>query len=158
LSREAAVDRNIVTPDARRHLAVGWWSILGFGAFGLILEILHGWKAGVYVDVSNDTRRLMWTLAHAHGTLLGLVHIAFAVSMPYLTALDASRRRAASRSFVAATILLPGGFFLGGVRFYAGDPGIGVALVPVGAVALMVGAWFVISGMRSSRSHEGTKI
>ena len=26
-------------------------------------------------------RRLMWTLAHAHGTLLGLVHIAFAVTV-----------------------------------------------------------------------------
>jgi hypothetical protein len=132
--------------ESRRHLRVGWWSVLGFGAFVLVLEILHGMKAGFYLDVSNDTRRLMWTLAHAHGTLLGLVHIAFAVSLPWLPALGAAGRRAASRSLIAATILLPGGFFLGGVRFYAGDPGVGIALVPVGAMALLVGAWVVAAG------------
>ena len=37
----------------------------------------------------------------------------------------------------AASVLLPGGFFLGGVVFYAGDPGIGVLLVPAGAALLL---------------------
>ena len=35
-------------------------------------------------------------------------------------------------------MLLPGGLFLGGVTVYAGDPGVGVALVPVGAVLLLL--------------------
>ena len=38
---------------------------------------------------------------------------------------------------MAASVLLPGGFFLGGIAFYSGDPGLGVLLVPVGAVLLL---------------------
>jgi len=37
-----------------------------------------------------------------------------------------------------ATVLLPGGFFLGGAMIYAGDPGVGILLVPVGALLLLV--------------------
>ena len=66
---------------AVRHLAFGWWSLFVFGALGLILETLHGFKVPAYLDVSNESRRLMWTLAHAHGTLLGLIHIAFALTL-----------------------------------------------------------------------------
>ena len=36
-----------------------------------------------------------------------------------------------------ASLLLPGGFFLGGVVIYAGDPGLGILLVPVGALLLL---------------------
>ena len=38
-----------------------------FGTLGLVLETLHGFKIGAYLDVSNETRRLMWRLAHVHG-------------------------------------------------------------------------------------------
>src|SRR5438132_2421685 len=69
------------TTYARRHLRFGWWSLLAFATFGLVLESLHGFKVGAYLDVSNETRRLMWTLAHAHGSLLGLAHVVFAVSV-----------------------------------------------------------------------------
>jgi len=58
---------------ALRHLRFGWWSLLVFATLGLILESLHGFKVRAYLDVSNETRRLMWTLAHAHGTLLAVV-------------------------------------------------------------------------------------
>ena len=47
-----------------------------------------------------------------------------------------ARRRFASRCLVAASILLPAGFFLGGFGIHGGDPGLGVLLVPVGAVLL----------------------
>ncbi|OFW27020.1 MAG: hypothetical protein A3H97_09200 [Acidobacteria bacterium RIFCSPLOWO2_02_FULL_65_29] len=113
-----------------------------FGALGLALETLHGFKVGAYVNGANETRRLMWTLAHAHGALLGLVHIAFAVSLPALPSMGGAERRA-SRALIGASLLLPGGFFLGGVRFYAGDPGLGVALVPIGAMLLLIAAWTV---------------
>jgi hypothetical protein len=125
------------SPFVRRHLRVGWWSIFVFAGLGLTLETLHGFKVGAYVDVSNEARRLMWTLAHAHGTLLGLVHIAFAVSLRHLPALPLPTQRQLSRLLIGASLLLPGGFFLGGVRFYAGDPGLGVVLVPAGAVLLL---------------------
>ena len=119
-----------------RHLKVGWWSLAAFGLLGLALETLHGFKVGTYLDASNETRRLMWTLAHAHGTLLGLVHLGFAATLR-LGALDPRRLAAASGALIGASVLLPGGFFLGGVPFYAGDPGVGIALVPIGAALLI---------------------
>ena len=61
---------------ASRHLHWGWWGLLVFLSLGIILEALHGFKVGAYLDVGNETRRLMWTLAHAHGTMLSLIHMA----------------------------------------------------------------------------------
>ena len=110
-----------------------------FGLLGLVLETLHGFKVGAYLDVSNDTRRLMWTLAHAHGTLLGVVHLGFAFTLRHLDP-DAPSIRSASSALIGASVVLPAGFFLGGIRFYAGDPGVGVALVPIGAVLLIYAA------------------
>ncbi|PYL06334.1 MAG: hypothetical protein DME34_09145, partial [Verrucomicrobia bacterium] len=57
-----------------RNLRFGWWSLLVFLMIGAGLETLHGFKIGWYVDVGNETRRLMFTLAHAHGTALALVN------------------------------------------------------------------------------------
>src|SRR4051812_49133043 len=108
---------------ARRHLRFGWWSLLVFSGLGLLLELLHGFKFRMYLDVSNDTRRLMWTLAHAHGTLLALVHIAFALNVAAFPDVGVRRLRLISRTLIASSILLPAGFFLGGVAFYSGDPG-----------------------------------
>src|SRR5213595_4363104 len=59
-----------------RNLRFGWWSLLLFLSLGGVLETLHGFKVGWYVDVGNEMRRLMFTLAHAHGTLLALLNIA----------------------------------------------------------------------------------
>jgi hypothetical protein len=118
---------------------MGWLSIALFGAAGLVLETLHGLKVGAYLDVSSETRRLMWTLAHAHGTLLGLVHLGMAFTVES-AGLSGPRVARASSSLVAAGWLLPAGFFLGGVQFYSGDPGIGIALVPVGALLAIAAA------------------
>jgi hypothetical protein len=137
--------------QTRRHLLLGWWSIFVFGTVGLILETFHGFKVGAYLDVANETRRLMWTLAHAHGTLLGLVHVAFAVTLGLLPSIDRPRVQLISRALVTASILLPGGFFLGGIQFYAGDPGIGVAVVPLGAAALLLAAWWVARAVHRER-------
>jgi hypothetical protein len=65
---------------ARRHARIGWWSLLVFAALGLLLESFHGFKVAAYLDVSNETRRLMWRLAHVHGTLLGVL-ILFGLSV-----------------------------------------------------------------------------
>jgi hypothetical protein len=127
-------------PDAliRRHLQLGWWALLIFLTAGLVLEALHGFKVEAYLRVSNETRRLMWTLSHAHGTLLGLVNIAFAATLRAVPAWAEPKKRFASAALVAATILMPAGFFLGGLFIYAGDPGLGILLVPVGGILLFV--------------------
>lgn len=128
----------------RRHLRCGWWALFVFLLLGATLETLHGFKAGFYLDVSNETRRLMWTLAHAHGALLGLVNVAAGLSVHMLPGLATSGRLPLlSGALVAATVLLPAGFFAGGVTFYSGDPGVGIALVPVGAACLAIAVFLM---------------
>jgi hypothetical protein len=131
-------------PDySRRHLRFGWWSLLVFATLGLVLETLHGFKVRAYLDVSNDTRRLMWTLAHAHGTLLALIHVVFGLTIRSGLDIAAANQRLVSNALMAASVLLPGGFFLGGVVFYSGDPGLGVLLVPVGAMSLLIAVFII---------------
>jgi hypothetical protein len=134
----------------RRHLRFGWWALLLFAALGLMLEALQGFKVAAYLDVSNETRRLMWRLAHAHGALLGAVNILFALTLDASPSAFPGAPRI-STSLIAATILLPLGFFLGGVAFYSGDPGIGVLLVPVGAALLILSLYWIASAV-SNRS------
>jgi hypothetical protein len=55
-----------------------------------------------------------------------------------MTARSARAQAIASNSLLAATALLPIGFFLGGASAEGGDPGAGVALVPVGGLLLVV--------------------
>jgi hypothetical protein len=117
-----------------RNLRFGWWSLLVFLSLGGLLEIFHGFKIGWYVDVGNDMRRLMFTLAHAHGTALALVNIAAG-----LTARSVEKfvlRPSVSASLIWAGVLFPLGFFLGGVVTYGGDPGLGIWLVPIAAILL----------------------
>jgi len=123
-----------VTQRADRNLRFGWWSLLVFLSLGAALETLHGFKIGWYVDVGNETRRLMFTLAHAHGTLLALVNIAAGLTERNMDRF--SLRPSVSFALIWAAILLPAGFFLGGIVIYDGDPGLGVWLVPIGALLL----------------------
>ncbi|MBI2805536.1 MAG: hypothetical protein HYX68_11215 [Planctomycetes bacterium] len=121
-----------------RHLQFAWWSLLCFVVLGITLEALHAFKLGWYLGPGAETRRLMWTLSHAHGTLLALVHAAFAFTCYALPTAMTMRHRLASALLMAASVLLPGGFFLGGVFVLEGDPGLGIWLVPFGAVALLL--------------------
>lgn len=124
-----AIDRAL----ASRHQRIGWWSLAVFATLGLALETLHGLKVGLYLDVGNDTRRLLWTLAHAHGALVGVLHVLYG-----LTLQSAPASPVASRCLTLAGVLLPGGFFIGGIDVHGGDPGLGVLLVPPAAVLLIV--------------------
>lgn len=137
----AAAPRSATPTSAAslRHLRIGWTSIALFGVVGLVLETLHGFKVGAYLDVSNETRRLMWTLAHAHGTLFGVLHLGMAFTLQS-AGLSSALARRASAALLAAGVLLPAGFFLAGIQFYSGDPGLGIALVPVGAVCAIYAA------------------
>ena len=117
-----------------RHISFGWWSLLVFLTLGVALEVMHGLKIGWYLDVASETRRLTWTLAHAHGVLLAILHIVFGL----MVRVTGSGRPVASSCLLASSFLLPGGFFLGGVFIHDGDPGLGILLVPVGALLLFV--------------------
>jgi len=113
-----------------------------FATLGLLLELLHGFKIQLYLSVSNETRRLMWTLAHAHGVLLAIINIVFGltVSSGRLSIGSVARN---SMALIVASILLPGGFFAAGIQFYAGDPGVGIVGVPVGAALLLVAVFSI---------------
>jgi hypothetical protein len=142
---------------SQRHLRVGWWSLLGFAMLGLTLEALHGFKVRAYLDTSNETRRLMWTLAHAHGIGLALVHIVFGVMLRAAPESAPRNVSLTSTALVLASVLLPGGFFLGGIAFYAGDPGVGIALVPVGAAALLY-AVFSIARRITTKAESNRRV
>ena len=85
----------------------------------------------------------MWTLAHAHGALLGLIHVLYALCLRVVPGLAAGFQGPVSVSLIGASLLLPGGFFLGGVDFYGGDPGLGILAVPVGAALLVIAVFLV---------------
>lgn len=134
----------------RRHLRWGWFTLLVFLTLGLVLETLHGFKVQAYLSVANETRRLMWTLAHAHGALLGLVHLGFAFSASCTPAWNPSSRVVASCTLIGASVLMPGGFLLGGTWVYGGDPGLGILLVPVGGILLFTAVALVALSLKKS--------
>jgi hypothetical protein len=135
---------------ARKHLSFGWWSLALFTTLGLVLEGAHGLKLGWYLDVSNASRRLALSLGHAHGTLLGLVNIAFALSLPRAK-LSATAAARASFALRLATVLMPLGFIIGGGIVYAGDPGLGIVLVPPAAALLVLAMVLIARGFSSRR-------
>ena len=122
-------------------------------SLGIVLEALHGFKIGWYLDVGNEMRRLMFSLAHTHGTLLGVVNIAAGITAKVFGA-ELLPGRAAS-SLKMAAILMPLGFFLGGIVIHDGDPGLGVVLVPIGGFLLMYAVFAVAVAINRSRSVDG---
>ncbi len=129
----------------RRHMLVGWWTLLLFILLGVALESFHGLKLAWYLSVDSETRRLLWTLAHSHGTLLAVLHLCFAATLwqvfhpasPASSALQITWLTWASLCLIGAGVLMPAGFFLGGWFHYSGDPGLGILFVPIGALLLV---------------------
>ena len=134
-----------------RHLRFGWWTLAVFLTLGIVLETMHGFKIGWYLNVSNETRRLMLTLGHAHGTLLALVNLAFSLTLPLIPFWDAKKRRFASACLLGASVLMPTGFLLGGIIVHGGDPGLGIFLLPPGALLLLVAVIMTASAIRARR-------
>jgi hypothetical protein len=132
-------------PFVTRHLRAGWWGLVVFVILGSALELFHAVKAPFFLDADRETTRLLLRLSHAHGTLLSLVNVAYALTV---RARPAAGGPGVSASLLAALVLLPGGFFLGALTARGGDPGLGVALVPAGALALAAGAAVVARRLR----------
>lgn len=125
---------------ARLHLVFGWWSLVVYLALGLALEGMHALKTRFYLDADNETRRLLWTLAHAHGTLTAVLNLVFASTLAALPSWAGVSRAIASRTLLAGSLLMPAGFFLGGIEVYGGDPGLGIIPAPLGALLLILAA------------------
>ncbi len=134
--------------ESRRHIRYGWWSLAIFLSMGFFLEACHGLKLGFYLNAESETRRLMWTLSHSHGTLLALVNIAFGASVGSFGGWPDARRRLASRCLIIGSILLPVGFFTGGIVVHGGDPGLSILVVPVAAVLLIAAVILIAGGTR----------
>jgi hypothetical protein len=119
----------------RRALRTGWILLAISLPLGVTLEALHAFKVRAYLE--GEVRREMWRLAHAHGTLLGILLLAFAaVAEKHLAPVEARAR--ISRDLRIGSVLMPAGFFLGGVLTSEGDPSLGIVLVPLGAVFLLM--------------------
>ncbi|MBO6938716.1 MAG: hypothetical protein JJ863_27355 [Deltaproteobacteria bacterium] len=118
--------------EVRASLRLGWsWLLLGACA-GVVLETLHGFKIGPYLD--DELTRLLLTLAHAHAVGLALVVLVYAVAGAPLMA-----RRWPGHLLRASSLLVPLGFGLGAIGHPEGDPSLPILLVPVGALLLLVG-------------------
>ena len=128
-----------------RNLRFGWWSLLIFLSLGGLLETLHGLKVGWYVDVGNEMRRLMFTLAHAHGTALAIVNIVAGLTARNIEYFQL--RSSVSFGLIWSGILFPLGFFLGGIVTYGGDPGLGIWLVPIAATLLFYSVLCIALGL-----------
>jgi hypothetical protein len=120
----------------RRHALFGWASLFLYLLFGYTLEVLQGFKVEGFV--LHPLRHEFWSLAHFHGALLGLLNVVYA-SRAAAPGMGSAARRLASGALVAGSLLLPLGFFLGGLVHYEGDPGPGIALVPIGGLFLLYG-------------------
>jgi hypothetical protein len=135
------------TPLAALTVRFGLWALLAYLTLGLALEALHGFKVAWYLDF--ETRRLLWTLAHAHGVLVSVLTIGFGMMLG--RAEPAPWQRLAAACLLAALVLLPGGFLLGGIYVYGGDPGPGVLLSPIGGALLFAAVFLTALRYRPGR-------
>lgn len=140
-----------------RHLKFGWCCILGFVVLGLVLDYFHAFKVGWYLNVGNETRRLMGTLAHAHGTLLGGLNIAYAATLYVVGDRLLGKAKFTSACLMSATLLMPLGFLLAGLFTLKDEPGFAVFLVPIGGLLLLISLGLTVSsllGLSARREPE----
>lgn len=126
-----AVASDAALRSARASLRYGFTALLLFVLGGLSLEFLHLIKAPWYLE--NHLRRELWVLAHAHGALLALFNLIYAALLPRLAA-----AASAGGWLRAGAVLVPAGFFLGGIGNSEGDPSLAIVLTPLGAAAVVI--------------------
>jgi hypothetical protein len=117
-----------------KTLRTGWLLLAIALPLGVTLEALHGFKVQAYV--ASEMRREMWRLAHAHGTLLGILCLVFSSLAEKHVA--ESPRASIAKLIRWGAVLMPVGFFAGGILNSEGDPSLGILLVPIGAALLIV--------------------
>jgi peptidoglycan/LPS O-acetylase OafA/YrhL len=119
---------------ADRLLRQGWASVALWMSVGLLLEGLLGYKIPAYLN--DPQRRELFRLGHTHGTLLGILLVAAALVLER----GAEVPKAARTALRAGAVLVPAGFFIGGIWHSESDPGPAIWLVPVGALLVIYSA------------------
>ena len=153
-------------PECRRARRFGWTSLFVWVFFGLALEAAHGFKLSAYLD--DGLRRSLLRLAHAHGVILALIVLAYGeLGAPLLrsaspaapTRGDSPRARRVGQLFRASALVIPLGFALSAAGASESDPSPAIALVPLGALALLAAlgrtAWAAWR-LRSERDPPAT--
>ena len=140
-----------ITPAALPSFRFGWWMLLLFITLGIVLEGFHGFKVAIYVDVDYQIRRSMWRWAHAWGTLLSVLNVLFAaVWTRYGDQMPSPARLA--RWLMVASVLIPAGFFGGGLFADELEMGWSAALVPAGVLCLTVSILMIAVGFSRRRA------
>ena len=145
-SRQPANNGDNETDPGARALFTRGLTLTALGmTLGLALEGLLGFKTPAYLQ--DPLRRELFRLAHAHLTLLGMLAAVCALG---LGRWRVNVTTSVSRALLAGALLMPLGFFSGGVRHPEGDPGPGIWLVPIGALLVLYGLSGVILAVRPS--------
>jgi hypothetical protein len=120
-----------VVRAARRF---GWVWLVTWAAVGAVLEALHGFKVGGYLD--DELARLLLRLGHAHGVGTALVVLVWSsAGAPLFGTTGAARLT--GRALRLGAALLPTGFALSAFGHPEGDPSPLIVLVPLGAASLL---------------------
>lgn len=112
----------------------GWLSLALWMSFGLLIESLMAYKSPSYLD--DPLRRELFRLAHAHGSLFGVV-LVIAAMWARSTGVTPSALAVLALRF--GSVVMPVGFLFAGVWHPESDPGLAIWLVPSGAVPLIFG-------------------
>lgn len=133
--QEEKVESQVATQQYKNYsgmLKQGFITLAFWMMFGLFLEGLLGYKIPAYLN--DNVRRELFRLAHTHGALLSVLLIIAAICMK----LELIKPNEFSKKALRiGTICLPLGFLFGGIWHYESDPGIGILLVPVGAILII---------------------
>jgi hypothetical protein len=120
----------VLERERRSARAFGFSVLFGWACLGVLLEAAHAFKLAPYLDQPLRRELLVW--AHAHGVGLALVLLAYAAHVTPAAVGAGARLK-------AACLLMPTGFLLGVLAHSESDPGPGIWLVPLGALALLSG-------------------
>jgi hypothetical protein len=132
--------------EYRRLAFQGWMSLALWMSFGLLLEGLMAYKSPAYLD--DPQRRELFRLAHAHGSLLGVVMV---IAAMWARSAGARLSRLVVLAVRFGAAVMPIGFLVAGLWHPESDPGVAIWLVPAGALPLIFG---LISIALSSRITE----
>lgn len=131
--------------EQARAQRFGWTSLLVWAGLGFGLEAAHGLKLAVYLE--DDLARMLLRLGHAHGVGLSLVVLAYSVAAVPAMESEPGRTPLPGRLLRVAAMLMPLGFALSAFGHPEGDPSPVIFLVPVGAIALLIGLALIARAM-----------